>query len=106
MNIVILLLALSRPYFPVDICQLDSTNHTHVQVTGKVTKIHTEADGDIHIRVVNQGCFVILEIIPSLPMISPKRGDTIIARGILRYDKQHKWYELHPVESIKESFKK
>src|SRR6266516_69451 len=105
MNLIILFLALARPYFPVDICQHNSTNHTHVEIKGKVTQVHIEVDGDTHIRVVNQGCFVILEIIPSIPLQIPKRNDYIIARGILRFDKQHKWYELHPVESWSSSSK-
>ena len=76
--------------------------HTHIQVTGTVTLVKHEKDGDLHIRIVDgKGNFLIAECIPKLPCkVTPKKGQTVTIRGIYRFDGEHKWYEAHPVEDI------
>src|SRR5258708_28523284 len=72
-------------------------------LTGVVSAIHKEADGDVHIRIEDgTGNFVICEQIPELPLKTlPKVGDKIVAKGIVRYDGEHGWWELHPFISWK-----
>ena len=69
----------------------------HAKVTGKVLKVISETDGDIHIRLSDGTNFIICEIIPELPLPKPRTGKTITIWGIVRYDGEHKWWELHPV---------
>src|ERR1700758_4352970 len=100
---LILFALVSRPYFPVSISDLAAGKnfHTHIQVTGKVTLVKHEADGDIHIKLEDgQGHFIVAECIPKLPCIPPKVGQIVIVEGISRYDGEHKWREVHPVEHI------
>lgn len=105
MNLVFLLLA--RYYWPVSVALLSSGSfkHTHVQVTGIVAYAVTEDDGDLHIKLTSVtpdtlNRFIIAECIPSLPCRHPKSGDTVTVRGISRYDPEHRWYEVHPVEQL------
>lgn len=92
-----------RVYFEVAIADMPSNVHTHVAVTGKVTLVKREADGDLHMRLEDaKGNFVTAECIPTLPCLTvPKVGATAMVRGISRFDGEHKWYEVHPVEQIK-----
>jgi hypothetical protein len=54
-------------------------------------------DGDIHIVLkAPDGAFVVLEIIPELPIPAPHDDDRITAWGIVRHDGLHNWWELHP----------
>ncbi len=70
----------------------------HAKVQGNVVKVSKEADGDVHIRLSAGTSFIVCEIIPELPIQkSPPTGSTITAWGIVRYDGQHKWWELHPL---------
>jgi hypothetical protein len=81
-------------------------------VEGIVGRVTTEADGDVHIVLLEEpskgkpGLLyarmvqrVICEIVPEFPLPAPKVGDRIRVRGIVRYDGWHKWYEIHPVFS-------
>jgi hypothetical protein len=99
---VLILFALSRPYHKVTIAQMGATQWTHVEVTGKVTLVKTEADGDTHIRLSDGQKFIVAECIPVLPCPRiPHVGEIITVRGVSRLDKEHGWYEVHPVESLK-----
>lgn len=72
------------------------------ELRGKVTYSKVEADGDRHFRLEDGGgAFVVCEIAPELPMEAPKVGDRVIVRGVVRFDGEHKWWELHPVVSVK-----
>ena|SRR5204863_3646859 len=101
MNIFFFLLALlTRPYHPVTIAQLSqgSVVFTHVAVTGTVTLVKSETDGDLHIRLTEGTQFIVAECIPKLPCSRPSLGRRITVKGISRYDKEHVWWEVHPVE--------
>jgi hypothetical protein len=102
MIVLLLFLFSVRPYHKVTIAQMATTAYTHVEVTGKVTLVRTEDDGDTHIRLTDGKNFVVAECIPVLrcPRV-PKVGETITVRGISRFDKEHGWYEIHPVETLK-----
>ncbi len=102
--VILLLLALQQPvrtYWPISVDSL-ATGHVlriHVQTTGRVTLMRHEADGDIHLKLVGQRAFVVLEIIPGYPLKAiPTVGQRIRAYGITRWDGEHKWQELHPLE--------
>ena len=41
----------------------------------------------------------VLECIPELPCAKPTLDERIVARGIPRFDGEHKWWELHPLLS-------
>jgi hypothetical protein len=99
---VLLALALLRPYFPVTIAQMAAGKnfHTHVRVTGTVTEVASEPDGDTHIRLSDGQAFIVAECIPELPCRRPVLGQMVTVEGISRFDGEHKWYEVHPVEKL------
>src|SRR6266487_1475730 len=70
---------------------------TRARVYGQVTFVNRELDGDVHVQLkAPDGSFVVLEIIPELPMAAP-HDDRITAWGIVRHDGLHNWWELHPL---------
>jgi hypothetical protein len=70
---------------------------THALVRGNVTQVTRELDGDFHIRVESGGAFIVLEIIPEVPMSPPHVAQRISAWGVVRHDGLHNWWELHPL---------
>lgn len=91
----------TRHYWPtiVDSLATGHGHHTHVAVSGTVTLLATEDDGDVHLRVASpSGAFIVAECIPALPCPRPKLGQAITVYGISRRDPEHGWYEVHPVE--------
>jgi hypothetical protein len=87
---------------PLDTLAVGHLKHTHVEVRGQVAYVRSESDGDVHIKLVspsNPARFIIVECIPRLPCARPTVGADIIVRGITRWDPEHGWAELHPVES-------
>jgi undecaprenyl-diphosphatase len=71
---------------------------TRARVYGQVTYVNRELDGDVHIVLkAPDGAFVVLEIIPELPIPAPHDDDRITAWGIVRHDGLHNWWELHPL---------
>jgi hypothetical protein len=95
--------ARSRTYWktPLDSLAVGHHTHTHAAVTGKVTYVSAESDGDYHIRLTSpSGRFIVAECIPQLPCPHPKVGQTITVKGITRWDPEHSWNEIHPVEMI------
>jgi membrane-associated phospholipid phosphatase len=70
---------------------------TRARVYGQVTYVNRELDGDVHVVLkAPDGAFVVLEIIPELPIPAP-HDDRITAWGIVRHDGLHNWWELHPL---------
>jgi hypothetical protein len=73
-------------------------------VTGRVVFKRKQVDGDVHITPQVGKQFIVLEEIPELRLKTlPAVGQKIKASGIVRYDGVHKWWELHPLVSWKES---
>lgn len=107
----LLLLALpaaaeTRLYHNETIAGLHRSRHTHVRVTGTVTYVKHEADGDLHFRLEDAaGRFVVCEIVPYRTLPAPRRGQVVTVEGIHRYDNEagHGWDELHPVEQWREN---
>lgn len=90
-----------RKYHDVSLEDLaDGTRWTHACVTGPVVYRRKQTDGDWHITLDNGRSKVVLEIVPSIPLTPPKKGDTVRACGVTRQDTHHKWWEIHPVETI------
>jgi len=90
----------ARHYWKVSIARMATNKHTHVAVTGRVALVKHEGDGDLHIKVSDGNRFMVAECIPALPCSEPKIGDVITVRGISRYDGEHHWPEVHPVEKL------
>jgi hypothetical protein len=98
---------ISRTYWPtvLDTLAIGHAKHTHAEVRGQVVYVRTQEDGDVHIKLANPWRlgtsypFVIAECIPQLPCAKPRVGADIIVRGITRWDPEHHWAELHPVEN-------
>ena len=90
-----------RQYFKVAMADMPANHYTHVEITGNVKRVKSERDGDTHIQVSDGADFIIAECIPKLPCsVIPDVGQTVTIRGISRYDRENRWYEVHPVEEI------
>lgn len=74
----------------------------HVVIEGVVEKVIHEADGDHHLWVTldNSKFMLACEIAPQNPIPDPAVGAHLRIYGIFRYDLQHGWPELHPVDYI------
>src|SRR6266487_3108972 len=93
------LLTDARLYRPASIDRIATGRWrpTRARVYGQVTFVNRELDGDVHVQLkAPDGSFVVLEIIPELPMAAP-HDDRITAWGIVRHDGLHNWWELHPL---------
>ena len=99
---------INRTYWIEDPAKFSKSGsvHTHVQITGWVVYTRYEEDGDLHIKVTpTKGAFTpffIAECIPKLPCNKPNINSQVMIQGISRYDKEHNWWEIHPVEFIQE----
>lgn len=94
------LLLAQRIYHKTTIETINTVTEGHAEVCGLVTYVKHQTDGDWHITLDNGKGKLVLEIIPKLPLSVPKKNDKVRAQGIVRFDKHHKWYEIHPVEFI------
>jgi hypothetical protein len=86
---------------------------THVETNGIVRYVRGENDGDVHVMVCEtpsssgtvhhwlQGC-VLAECIPAVPLACKvlHHGDLVTIWGISRYDRWHRWNEIHPVLGV------
>jgi hypothetical protein len=82
----------------------------NVTRTGKVVKIRTETDGDLHVWLLTKKDLILCEIIcyKDVPICKgyvnkiprPRVGNKITVKGDLVFDNKHKWQELHPVKKI------
>jgi hypothetical protein len=102
--LLLLVLVLQRYYWPTPIETMWAglQKHTHVAVTGRVKYLRREEDGDLHIKLVSlrdPTKFIIAECIPLIPCARPVLSSVITVRGVSRYDPEHGWREVHPVES-------
>jgi hypothetical protein len=90
-----------RRFHNETIDSLHASRHTHVRITGVVTLVRNEADGDLHFRVSDgHGHFVVCEVVPYHRLPAPQKGQAVVVEGIHRYDAEagHGWDEVHPVE--------
>lgn len=74
----------------------------HWYITGSVLEVLPEKDGDTHIWLRPDGTSkdrFAVEITPQNPLPHPKVGDHIRAFGLLRYDHQHGFWEIHPCDA-------
>src|SRR6266568_9676158 len=79
---------------------LGKVKHTHVAIITIIDKAHNEHDGDVHLHA-SDGCNgLVCEIIPEIPLAVPKIGSKVKISGILRFDKEHNWQEIHPCVMI------
>lgn len=89
-------------YPPVPVVKIavkDKWARPRALIVGKVVYAKKENDGDYHYVVEDdQHNKVVCEIMPELPLNPrPKVGQIIYIWGIVRWDRQHNWGELHPV---------
>jgi len=93
------LVPVTRRYPRVPLAALATTRITHVEVCGPVVYVRKQRrDGDVHVTISDGKTKVVAEIIPSIPLPRPVKGQIILVHGISRYDRFHKWGEVHPVE--------
>lgn len=97
---LLLMLAAQDGYHRIALAALEATTHTHACVTAPVTYVRHQADGDWHITLDDGTTRAVAEIIAAIPLPRPRKGDVVEVCGITRYDKKHKWPELHPVTRI------
>jgi hypothetical protein len=87
-----------EPVKPSDFAAL---KYTHVETRGVVRAVRREGDGDVHVWICDPASVCVLgECIPQGPRLDCdklKRGESVILRGISRYDRWHKFWEIHPV---------
>ncbi len=74
----------------------------HAVVEGVVSEVINEGDGDHHIWLTLDGSKFKLacEIAPQNSLPAPKVNDHVRVYGIFRYDFQHGWWEIHPVDFL------
>ncbi len=89
-----------RTYHVVPLTKVAASRWTHIETCGKVVYVRKQQDGDWHITIAKGQTKIVVEIIPLIPLVVPKKGQTIQVRGISRYDKGHGWAEIHPAEHI------
>lgn len=97
--LLLLQLVVADSYRTIPLAELATTRWTHVCVVGPVVYVRKQRDDDIHVTIDDGTTKIVAEIIPEIPLPRPKKGTTIKACGITRYDKHHAWYEIHPVIS-------
>ena len=85
------------PLVPVGYLSAGKFGGPRASVEGRITQVNRRFDGDIEMRLKREDQFVVLEIVPELPMDPPDTGDDILAWGIVRFDGDHGWWELHPL---------
>ena len=72
---------------------------TYVTVVGRVVRVRTRWGGGWRLRLSDTGgALAAAEIRLSHPLPLPPVGARIIIRGSLRYDEEHRWYVVDPVE--------
>jgi hypothetical protein len=82
----------------------------HAAVSGFVTQVSKENDGDTDIRIcenpriegMDRARCIVAKCIAKLPCDVPQVGKPVTVKGITRYDAKvgTHWWEIHPVEEI------
>jgi hypothetical protein len=72
---------------------------TRVTVVGRVVRVRRRRDGGWRVRLAETGgALGAAEIRPPSYMPLPKRGRRILIRGVIRYNSDHGWYAVDPVD--------
>jgi hypothetical protein len=72
---------------------------THVAVAGRVVRLRLTADGGWRVRLADTGgALAAAEFRPDRAIPLPSIGAWVVVHGPLRYDSQHRWYVVDPVE--------
>ena len=75
-----------------------------VVVVGRVVRVRPNGDGGWRVRLADTGgALAAAEIRPSKPLPLPSRGTRILLRGRLRYNVDHAWYAIDPVDAWDEA---
>jgi hypothetical protein len=98
--VLLAVLAPERVYHRVPLDKVAASSRTHIDTCGPVVYVRKQQDGDFHVTLDNGKARVVVEIIPLIPLQAPKKGQTIRVRGISRFDKSHRFAEIHPAEQI------
>jgi hypothetical protein len=73
---------------------------TRLAAAGRVVRVRSRADGGWRVRLADTGgALAAAEFRPFRSIPLPPIGAWIIVRGPIRYDDQHGWYAIDPVES-------
>jgi hypothetical protein len=73
---------------------------TGVTVVGRVVRVRSRRDGGWCVRLAETGgALEAAEIRPSNLLPLPKKGRRIVIRGRIRYDPDHGWYAVDPVDA-------
>jgi hypothetical protein len=73
---------------------------TRVTVVGRVVRVRSLRDGGWRLRLAETGgALAAAEIRPPNLLPLPKRGRRILIRGRIRYDADHGWYAVDPVDA-------
>jgi len=72
------------------------------RVTGTITAHrYNPDDGDTHVQLSDDGgTHLVTEVIPELPLTIPPKGTKVWVNGIVRFDGEHGFWEIHPVTGI------
>jgi hypothetical protein len=73
---------------------------TRVTVVGRVVRVRCRQNGGWRVRLTETGgSLAAAEIRPSQVLPLPRRGRRILIRGRIRYDPDHGWYAVDPVDA-------
>jgi hypothetical protein len=74
-------------------------SRTRAIVSGRVVRVRARRNGGWRIRLADTGGTLAAgEIRTSNPLPLPPVGACIVLRGAIRYDPEHGWYAVDPVE--------
>lgn len=96
-------LSAQRKYWKVTVDELASgmVKYPHVEITGRLRLVRKESDLDKHLKLTGLKSFIVAECIPKIPCEGKLIiGSMVTVRGIPRYDAEHKWWEVNPVEEL------
>jgi hypothetical protein len=66
--------------------------------------VRRRSGGGWRVRLVETGgALAAAEIVPTIPLTPPGIGRRIAFHGRLRYDEEHRWYTVDPVEAWHEA---
>ena len=70
-----------------------------VTISGRVMRVRARLGGGWRVRLVDTGGrLAAAEIRPPYPLSPPPIGARVVIRGCVRFDEEHGWYAIDPVE--------